>query len=101
MAKTNPLNMLLCQPLALIPAHRIGLCLLPYPQDEAVYPRHSPEGCGPSAAACVGCRASLPRWPGTARPGLQMGRALPHNSMSQGLNGDLASPANIESWQCY
>lgn len=39
------------QPPALIPTHRIRLCLLSYPQNEAVRPRHSPRGWADGANA--------------------------------------------------
>lgn len=84
----NSFSTLLCQPLALIPAHGIRLCLLPYPQEEAVCPCQSPQGCRTNKAACLRCRASL-----LHGHGLPKVRALPHSPVSQGLNGGLVAPA--------
>lgn len=62
----NSFSTLLQQPLAVIPTHGIRLCLLPYPPDEAVCPRHSPRGrAGRTNAACLPSRVSL-HWHGTA-----------------------------------
>lgn len=48
------------QPPALIPTHRIRLCLLSYPQNEAVRPRHSPRGwAGGANAARLPSRVNL------------------------------------------
>lgn len=62
----NSFGTLLRQPLAVIPTHGMRLCLLPYPPDEAVCPRHSPRGrAGRINAACPPSRVSL-HWHGTA-----------------------------------
>lgn len=95
--QTHSVCSFVSQPLALIPTHRIRLFLLPYPQDKAVYPRHSPQGCGTSAALPL-LQGEPPPWHGTACRRCEL---CPTTPWVKALMVTSLLLLHIESWQRY